>query len=68
MKQTEKASLSIPVKLKNVIKSAASSQNLFTYEYLARLVLNDMGTRIPLDDDSAGPGATSNKTEITPIR
>lgn len=42
MKQQNRASLSIPVTLKNAIKQRAAGKNLFIVEYLARLVLYDV--------------------------
>jgi hypothetical protein len=43
MRQKQKASLVIPVTLKNVLKQRAASENLFLVEYLSRLVLRDLG-------------------------
>ncbi len=50
MKQTMKASLTIPVFLKNQIKQQASVRNLFISEYLARLLLRDLGSPQPTPD------------------
>jgi hypothetical protein len=42
MKQKIRASLSIPVKLKSLLKQNAARQNLFLAEYIATLLLHDL--------------------------
>ena len=42
MKQSSKASMSIPVFLKNAIRSRAASNNQFVAEYLASLVVKEI--------------------------
>ena len=45
MRQKQKASLVIPVTLKNILKQRAASENLFLAEYISRLVLRDLGDK-----------------------
>jgi hypothetical protein len=42
MKQQIRASLSIPVKLKSLLKQNAARKNLFLGEYIATLLLHDL--------------------------
>ena len=42
MKQKIRASLSIPVKLKSLLKQNAARKNLFLGEYIATLLLHDL--------------------------
>jgi len=42
MKQKIKASISVPVPLKSLLKQSAARRNLFLHEYIALLLLNDL--------------------------
>lgn len=42
MKTTEVSNLSIPRSLKNIIRSRASSNNMFVAEYLSNLILKSL--------------------------
>ena len=42
MKQTHKASISVPVALKSLLKQAAARKNLFLHEFIALLLLNEL--------------------------
>jgi len=42
MKQKIKASISVPVPLKSLLKQAAARKNLFLHEFIALLLLNDL--------------------------